>query len=138
MKPDVWGPHAWIFLHSITLDYPNNPTPQNKENMINFINALGYVLPCEKCRNNFKEHLLKYPLNEKALSSKENLVSWMIDIHNCVNDTKKCKKLSHDAALTGILEHYQNNTYICPYIILFLIIFFLIILYVFSIIKSVP
>ena len=21
MDPNVWGPHAWIFLHSITMNY---------------------------------------------------------------------------------------------------------------------
>ena len=23
MKPEIWGPHAWMFLHSITLEYPD-------------------------------------------------------------------------------------------------------------------
>ena len=34
MNPKIWGPHAWIFLHSITLNYPENPTPELKKNNI--------------------------------------------------------------------------------------------------------
>ena len=46
MRPEIWGPHAWIFLHSVTLEYPDNPTDEDKQNMINFIDSLGNVLPC--------------------------------------------------------------------------------------------
>ncbi len=129
MKPEVWGPHAWIFLHSITLDYPDNPNITDKQNMINFINSLGKVLPCQKCRNGFEKHLLTYPLDDNALANKNNLVKWMIDIHNCVNDTKKCKKLSYDEAFSNIIEHYQDhekNTN--KFIIILIIVLILIIL----------
>jgi len=37
MRADIWGPHAWIFLHSISLEYPDNPTNIDKNNMKNFI-----------------------------------------------------------------------------------------------------
>ena len=30
MDPLIWGPHAWFFLHSITLVYPDNPSEQEK------------------------------------------------------------------------------------------------------------
>ncbi|ARF09817.1 disulfide thiol oxidoreductase, Erv1 / Alr family [Indivirus ILV1] len=128
MKPDIWGPHAWIFLHSVTMDYPHNPTEKDKENMINFIFYLGKVLPCEKCRRNFQMHLEKNPLNSKALSSKDSLVKWMIDIHNCVNDTKKCKKITHDEGIRKILEHYENKSINYIYILTVVIILFLVIL----------
>ena len=31
MEPNIWGPGAWTFLHSITLNYPNNPNIQTKK-----------------------------------------------------------------------------------------------------------
>ena len=129
MRPEIWGPHAWIFLHSVTLEYPDNPTDEDKQNMINFINSLGYVLPCIKCRNNFKIHLTKFPLTDKVLETKQNLVYWLIDIHNCVNDIKKTKKLSYAEGLGNLLEHYENDKdkdksffYILTFIILFLVV----------------
>ena len=26
MEPNIWGPGAWTFLHSITFQYPENPS----------------------------------------------------------------------------------------------------------------
>ena len=146
MRPEVWGPHAWIFLHSVTLDYPDNPTIQDKHNMKIFINSLGNVLPCEKCRNNFKHHLKELPITDNVLESKTNLVNWLIDIHNCVNITKMTNKLTHEEAINKILENYaegfsnqpkvtygqtanySNNYQNYIYIIIIIILFILIIL----------
>ena len=36
MDPEIWGPSTWIFLHTITLNYPNNPTIYDKQNYKNF------------------------------------------------------------------------------------------------------
>ena len=36
MDAKVWGPHAWKFLHTITLNYPENPTDQNKADYKHF------------------------------------------------------------------------------------------------------
>ena len=125
MKPDVWGPHAWIFLHSITLEYPDNPTDEDKVNIVNFINSLSLVLPCQKCRINFGLHLEKYPLTNKVLESKTNLVKWMIDIHNCVNVTNNKKELSYEDSLKEILKLYNSdnkNLIIILAIILFVLV----------------
>ena len=133
MRPEIWGPHAWMFLHSITLEYPENPTSEDKQNILNFINSLGNVLPCEKCKNNFKKHLDKIPLNEKVLSSKQGLVKWLIDIHNCVNNIKQCKELSYEEALEELLNMHdttKNNSMIWVYVFI-LILFILIIMYIY-------
>ena len=134
MRPEVWGPHAWMFLHSITLEYPEKPTIEDKKNMIDFINSLGKVLPCHKCRNNFKTHLQKYPLDDNALASRNNLVKWLIDIHNCVNGVKNCKKLSYEEALEKLLKTYNGERdnlwwlYLLIFIVFILIVLFLFLL----------
>ena len=126
MRPEVWGPHAWMFLHSITLEYPDEPTDKDKQDMITFIGVLGDVLPCKKCRINFKTHVDKYPLDNKALESKKNLVKWLIDIHNCVNGVKQCKELSYEDALQELLKNYNNSTSSSKYIYIFIFILFII------------
>lgn len=110
MRPEIWGPHAWIMLHSITLGYPDNPSQNDKINMLNFINSLSYVLPCEKCRINLSKHLQSHRLDDNVLSSRKNLVNWMIDIHNEVNRENNKPILTHEEALTKILEPYNHNT----------------------------
>ena len=57
MNPKIWGKHAWIFLHSITLAYPNCPTDEEKNNTKNFFISLENILPCYECRRNYKKHL---------------------------------------------------------------------------------
>lgn len=115
MKPEIWGPHAWIFLHSITLEYPDNPTREDKSNMANFFNSLGNVLPCHKCRINFDKHLERYPLTDKVLSCKANLIKWLIDIHNCVNRINNKKELTYEESLQKILDLYNKQDYAILY-----------------------
>ena len=44
MDPNVWGPPAWLFLHSVTLNYPKNPTPQDQEDYRIFFDSLNVTL----------------------------------------------------------------------------------------------
>ena len=48
MNPEVWGPGAWKFLHSITFYYPKEPTSRDKEYHAKFFTSLQFVIPCEK------------------------------------------------------------------------------------------
>ena len=32
IKPSIWGPHGWKFMHYVSLGYPNNPTENDKLN----------------------------------------------------------------------------------------------------------
>ena len=78
----IWGPPAWTFLHTITLNYPDNPTNQDKNNYYSFFSNLKHVLPCEKCKKHYRENSKDLKDN---LNSKDDLVKWLIDIHNQVN-----------------------------------------------------
>ena len=84
MNPKFWGPHAWIFLHSITMNYPKNPSEQDKHVYFNFFKSLENVLPCEKCAYNYSNNLKKLPI-EPALENRDKLIRWLIGIHNEVN-----------------------------------------------------
>jgi len=88
ITPEVWGPHGWKFIHYVTLSYPENPTPTQKEKYKAFLILLKDVLPCSLCANHYAENLQKLPLTDEVMSSKENLIKWGIDIHNIVNEMK--------------------------------------------------
>jgi hypothetical protein len=85
IDPTLWGPHGWRFMHYITMSYPKSPSEVDKNNMRNFFMSVKNVLPCETCRSHFSDQLQKNPLNNHALSSNDNLVKWLTDIHNDVN-----------------------------------------------------
>ena len=110
MNPDIWGPHAWFFLHSITINYPDNPSPEVKDAMKKLINSLVLLLPCAHCQENYTQHLIKYPLTEEILSSRKLLFRWMIDIHNEVNKIHGKKIYSYDEAMKSIKKSYYGET----------------------------
>jgi len=84
MNPLFWGPHAWIFLHSITMNYPTNPNDNDKQRYHKFFTDLQYILPCEKCAYNYSRHIKDFPIDQ-ALKSRETMIQWLINIHNEVN-----------------------------------------------------
>ncbi|BCS83192.1 putative FAD-linked sulfhydryl oxidase [Cotonvirus japonicus] len=107
--PKKWGKHGWKFMHYVALSYPENPTIDDKILYYDFFNNFGKVLPCGKCKNNFKDHLKKYPLTNEVLSSRNNLVKWTIDMHNIVNYYTGKKMLTYQEALNEIYKDDDNN-----------------------------
>lgn len=82
MEPKIWGPPAWKFLHSITFQYPENPSDIDKQRYYTFFNSLKYVLPCPNCQEHYSKNFDSIPIK---LEKKEELIEWLIDIHNEVN-----------------------------------------------------
>jgi hypothetical protein len=56
MLTSVWGPSTWHLLHTMSFNYPVNPTCDDKSNYMNFILSLHTILPCGKCRANLKKN----------------------------------------------------------------------------------
>ena len=106
VPPEIWGSHCWIFIHILTIAYPENPTDSDKKSYRTYFDALSDVLPCKKCRLHMKSHLRKMPLSDDVLSSRKNLIRWGIDFHNIVNYYTGKKMLSYSDALNEI----SNNT----------------------------
>ncbi len=84
MNPTIWGPPAWDFLHTVTFNYPDNPTSYEMQQAALFFTSLGDLLPCVICQQHYKKNLEKYPIR-MAVINRNNLVSWLINIHNEVN-----------------------------------------------------
>lgn len=128
IDPIIWGDSYWKMLHYITLAYPDVPAQEDKQNVINFFAALRPMLPCQKCRNNFESHLKKYPLNDYTLSSKINLVMWLINIHNEVNALTGKKVMTYDEVINqlGNKQSFYVNKQIITIILLVLLVIILI------------
>jgi hypothetical protein len=106
-----WGPNIWQTLHFISLGYPDNPSELDKEKYKNFFLLFQYILPCKICSNHYSENLQKNPITDKVLSSKNNLILWVIDIHNQVNISLGKPELSLDE----VLDIYGNLDPISPF-----------------------
>jgi hypothetical protein len=114
INPSYWGNCGWKFMHYITLSYPKSPTIKDKTDITNFFNNVGNVLPCALCRINYYNHLKKYPLDDKVIENRENLVKWLVNIHNEVN-------MMHDKTIYTVdklyKEYMTENTNCYKYII---------------------
>lgn len=124
----VWGRHVWKALHYISLGYPDKPTKEEKEHYKNFFTLLKYTLPCNLCRIHYNDNLLEYPLTDDVLKNKNNLVKWVIDLHNIVNKKKGYPVLTYEQALENINSYdtiHTNNLYFYLLIILIIILIIL-------------
>jgi hypothetical protein len=132
INPTLWGPHAWKILHYITVAYPDNPTSKDKENIKNFFMSFSNVIPCENCRIHFALNLNKYPLTDSILSSKYNLINWLRDIHNEVNNRTGKPLMSYDDLIREYSDKKDNsnNNIEIVTIILLIVIIILIFIYI--------
>lgn len=136
MLPEIWGRHAWKFIHLVALGYPINPTQEDTNNYRQFVESLQYILPCAECRNHFAKNLQLYPLTDKVMSSRNNLLKWTIDIHNTVNKATGKRRLTYIEAmseLTNLTNINKNNNQI---IIMLVVVLVILIAYYLKFIKN--
>lgn len=108
MNPNIWGPHAWNFLHTITINYPYNPTEDEKRNIVNFFNGLSNQLPCEKCKIHYKQLLKENPI-EYHNNDKNSIFKWLVNIHNQVNKSLGKKTWSINEIFNKYMKIYSSH-----------------------------
>lgn len=106
MNQNVWGPHAWFFLHTISFNYPINPTTEDKLRYKSFFYDLQHILPCKYCRNNYRKKLKENPIR---LDSRKDLFEWLVDIHNEVNAQNGKKPLSYNQVKNIYENEFQKQ-----------------------------
>ena len=126
MNSSHWGPHSWYFLHFVSFHYPLKPSNQDKQNYFNFFNSLKHVLPCNKCKEHYKENSIELKNN---LNSKDDLVKWLIDLHNEVNKKNNKKIWSYSDVYNKYQNLYNNSNTINNIIILFIILIIMIFIF---------
>jgi hypothetical protein len=115
IKPSIWGPHGWKFMHYVSLGYPSKPTEEDKKNYKAFYTSLQHILPCAKCVDNH-------------LSSRDTLVRWVIDIHNQVNNETGKREYTYEEALSLYTDGGDTKVfgdYCFKIIVLVIILYFL-------------
>ena len=85
MLTTVWGPSLWHSLHTISFNYPTNPTPLQKKKYLEFFKNLRYVLPCKYCRDNYVNNLKRVPLNMNTMKNRTTLSKWLYLLHEEIN-----------------------------------------------------
>ena len=105
MMTKIWGPAAWHFLHTMSFNYPVNPTKEQKIQYRNFVLNLRNVLPCKYCRINLANNLKKKPLQMCHMKSRETFSRYIYELHETVN--KMLGKKSH-LTYCEVRDRYEN------------------------------
>lgn len=105
MLTSVWGPPMWHFLHTMSFNYPTNPTAEDKKHYSDFVYSLRYVLPCKYCRINLTSNLKANPIRECHLKSRETFSKYIYRLHEIVN-----KRLDKKSGLSycDVRERYEH------------------------------
>ena len=91
MLTSVWGPIFWFFLHTMSFNYPNNPSIETKKQYRDFILSLQYILPCKYCRDNLVLNFKKLPITMDEMKNRETFSRYIYNLHEVVNKMLKKK-----------------------------------------------
>jgi len=80
--PPFFGPIVWDNMMLFATNYPNEPTNEDKTNMLQWLTLTMIFLPCPQCSMHAKLYVEKHPPN---VSTKESLIKYIVEFHNYVN-----------------------------------------------------
>jgi hypothetical protein len=105
MVTRIWGPPLWHYLHTMSFNYPQHPTAQDKKHYKDFIINLQYVLPCKYCRMNLTNNFKRYPIKTSDMRDRESFSRYVYNLHELVN-----KMLDKQSNLTysDVRERYEH------------------------------
>jgi hypothetical protein len=109
MLTSVWGPPMWHYLHTMSFNYPVNPTPEDKKHYREFVLNLQYVLPCKYCRMNLKTNLKTMPLNMSHMASRDTFSRYIYNLHELVNKLLKKKSNLSYCDVRERYEHFRSR-----------------------------
>lgn len=109
MLTTIWGPSLWHYLHTMSFNYPVNPTKKDKIYYKNVLTDLVHTLPCKHCRDNLKNNFKVIPLNACHLLNRTNYSKYVYNLHEVVN-----KMLNKKSGLTycdvrELYEHFRSR-----------------------------
>ena len=101
----VWGPALWHALHTISFNYPTNPTDKDKENYRDFMLSLVNILPCKYSRENLISNYKEYPLTMECMKNRNKFSRYVYKLHETIN-----KMLGKKSGLSycDVRERYEH------------------------------
>jgi hypothetical protein len=104
MQTSKWGPSAWDYLHTLTFNYPINPTNDHKKYYYELFNNLKFTLPCKFCRESYTI-FFKYINIYDYLEDRMGISYWLYTIHNIVNMKLNKKQVN----FIDVVNYYEKR-----------------------------
>lgn len=105
----IWGPAAWHLIHTISFNYPINPTKEEKKNYRDFIISLKNVLPCKYCRINLKKNFEEMPLTMEHMKNRESFSRYVYNLHELINKMLGKKSNLSYCDVRERYEHFRSR-----------------------------
>jgi hypothetical protein len=114
-----WGPMGWITLHSISVNYPENPNADDKAIVKKYLNLFAETISCPSCKSHFTNMYKSYTMaNPNWADSRFNLFLFIARAHNTVNkrlDKPRASTVSESLSMLRLItqhkkpSEYRNN-----------------------------
>jgi hypothetical protein len=101
----TWGPPLWHALHTMSFNYPVNPSLEDKHHYRDFVLSLQNVLPCGACRKNLKTNFRQLPLTMADMESRDTFSRYIYNLHELVN---RMLKKSSGLSYCDVRERYEH------------------------------
>lgn len=101
----VWGPAQWHMLHTVSFNYPVNPTNKQKEQYRDYVLSMQHILPCAACRKNLKTNFRHLPLTMAVMKSRDTFSRYIYNLHELVNRMLKKKS---NLTYCDVRERYEH------------------------------
>jgi hypothetical protein len=112
LNTKIWGPAMWTAMHSVTFAYPKNPSDEDKKHYRSFFENLGFVLPCETCRNSYQKFIKngKTQLTDEVFQSRNTLTLWLYNLHQAVNHKLE---VNYEISYEDMAKQYESYRVEC-------------------------
>ena len=103
----IFGSITWDVLLLCALNYHQTPDENHRTDMLQFINGLVRVLPCNGCSAHAIEYVKTHPPN---VTSQDALVDYIVTFHNTVNhNTGRRALTTYEAKKALFLRYFADQ-----------------------------
>lgn len=109
MMTSIWGPCLWHTMHTMSFNYPVEPSREDILNYYRFYYSLKDTLPCRACRENYQKNLKLLKFGIKWFKNRDTLSQFVYLLHETVNkDLGKKSNLSYEEVRERF-EHFRSR-----------------------------
>ena len=107
MLTSVWGPGMWHYLHTMSFNYPINPTATDKKKYKLCITNLHIHYHVNIVESILKITFKHLPLTNACMSSRDTFSRYVYDLHELINKMLKKKSNLTYSEVRDRYEHFR-------------------------------